>query len=200
MRPPGMKRQTMISCIPNCWSDFSAHARAALPVGVAKNRRSAAGPKRRPMRYDRLSPRKAPAAAAATSNAMRGSVLPAVATPRAMMAVSLGRTGKIASSAGMTTAMRYEIAASTWRLVSALIRSPGESYGCRVLFRSSCLLHVGRRVDARRERNNWTHRTSNPTPKAIHGAATIRSLPVICPALCCRCYPVSVHPVGVPAR
>ena len=37
---------------------------------------------------------------------MRGSVLPAVATPRAMTAVSLGSTGKIASSPGMTTATR----------------------------------------------------------------------------------------------
>ena len=36
---------------------------------------------------------------------MRGSALPAVATPRAMIAVSLGTTGKIASSAGMTIAM-----------------------------------------------------------------------------------------------
>jgi hypothetical protein len=79
------------------------------------------------MRYDRLSPRKAPAAAAATSSAMRGSALPAVATPRAMTAVSLGRTGMIASSAGMMIAIRYEITASTWRLVNAPIsgRVPG---------------------------------------------------------------------------
>jgi len=37
---------------------------------------------------------------------MRGSVLPAVVTPRVMTAVSLGRTGKIASRAGMTSAIR----------------------------------------------------------------------------------------------
>lgn len=121
VRPPGMKRQTMMSCVPKRWSDVCAHARARFPFGVAKNRRSAAGPKRRPMRYDRLSPRKAPAAAAATSSAMRGSALPAVATPRAMTAVSLGRTGMIASRAGMMIAIRYETAASTWRLVSAPI-------------------------------------------------------------------------------
>ena len=49
---------------------------------------------------------KAPPAAQATSSAMRGSVLPAVATPRAMIAVSPGSTGKTASSAGMTKAIR----------------------------------------------------------------------------------------------
>jgi hypothetical protein len=37
---------------------------------------------------------------------MRGSVLPAVATPRAITAVSLGTTGTMASSAGKMTAMR----------------------------------------------------------------------------------------------
>ena len=36
---------------------------------------------------------------------MRGSALPAVATPRAMMTVSLGSTGRIASRAGMMIAM-----------------------------------------------------------------------------------------------
>jgi hypothetical protein len=57
------------------------------------------------MTWERLSPRNAPAAAQRMSKAMRGSALPAVATPRAMRTVSLGSTGKIASSAGMTTAM-----------------------------------------------------------------------------------------------
>ncbi len=37
---------------------------------------------------------------------MRGSVLPAVATPRAMTADSPGSTGKTALSAGMTKAIR----------------------------------------------------------------------------------------------
>jgi hypothetical protein len=37
---------------------------------------------------------------------MRGSELPAVATPSAMMAVSPGSAGKTASSAGMTKATR----------------------------------------------------------------------------------------------
>jgi hypothetical protein len=49
---------------------------------------------------------KAPAAAQPTSNAIRGSALPAVATPRAMTAVSPGSAGKIASSAGMMKAAR----------------------------------------------------------------------------------------------
>lgn len=106
VRPPGMKRHTMMSWIPYRRSDRSAHPRAARPFGVAKNRRSAAGPNRRPIRYDRLSPAKAPAAAVTISSAMRGSVLPAVATPRAMIAVSLGSTGRIASSAGTRKAMR----------------------------------------------------------------------------------------------
>jgi len=48
----------------------------------------------------------APAAAQAMSSAIRGSVLPAVATPRAMIAVSLGSTGKIASRAGSRNASR----------------------------------------------------------------------------------------------
>ena len=37
---------------------------------------------------------------------MRGSALPAVATPSAMTVVSLGSTGMIASSAGMRSAIR----------------------------------------------------------------------------------------------
>ncbi|GEM_PF-1588610 len=47
----------------------------------------------------------APIAEQATSSAMRGSVLPAVATPSAMTTVSLGSTGRTASRAGMMTAM-----------------------------------------------------------------------------------------------
>ena len=105
----------MMSCTPNRASDLSAQAWAAFPFGVAKNRRCAAGPNRRPMRYDRLSPRKAPAAAQATSSAIRGSALPAVATPSAMTADSLGSTGKIASSAGTMTATRYDSTESTCR-------------------------------------------------------------------------------------
>ena len=50
VRPPGMKRQTMISCGPYRSSDRSAHARVRAPLGPAKNRRSTAGPKRRPSR------------------------------------------------------------------------------------------------------------------------------------------------------
>ena len=71
---------------------------------------------------------KAPAAAQPMSSAMRGSALPAVATPSAMIAVSAGSTGKTASSAGMTKAMRYESAESTCRLASALIGArPGRA-------------------------------------------------------------------------
>ncbi len=49
---------------------------------------------------------KAPAAAQPMSSAMRGSALPAVATPSAMIALSAGSTGKTASSAGKTKAIR----------------------------------------------------------------------------------------------
>jgi hypothetical protein len=55
---------------------------------------------------------------------MRGSVLPAVATPRAMTTVSPGSTRKIASSAGMTSAIRYESAEPAWRVPNALIGVP----------------------------------------------------------------------------
>ena len=48
----------------------------------------------------------APAAAQAVSSAIRGSVLPAVATPRAMTTVSLGSTGMTASRAGSRIATR----------------------------------------------------------------------------------------------
>lgn len=50
VRPPGMKRQAMMSCIPNWASDRSAHARAFMPLGVAKYRRWTAGPNQRPRR------------------------------------------------------------------------------------------------------------------------------------------------------
>ena len=50
VRPPGMKRQTTMSWVPNRSSDRSAHARVALPLGVLKNLRSTAGPNRRPSR------------------------------------------------------------------------------------------------------------------------------------------------------
>lgn len=55
---------------------------------------------------------------------MRGSVLPAVTTPSVMIAVSLGSTGKMASRAGMTMAIRYDSGELAWRLVRTLIRSP----------------------------------------------------------------------------
>ena len=50
VRPPGMKRQAMMSCMPNRPSDRSAHARVFMPLGVAKNLRCTAGPKWRPRR------------------------------------------------------------------------------------------------------------------------------------------------------
>ena len=50
VRPPGMKRQAMMSCGPNRASDRSAHARLFMPLGVAKNRRWIAGPNLRPRR------------------------------------------------------------------------------------------------------------------------------------------------------
>ena len=64
---------------------------------------------------------------------MRGSVLPAVATPRAMIAVSLGSTGKIASSAGITKAIRYASSEPTWRLPSALIGARRQCPSCQRL-------------------------------------------------------------------
>jgi len=47
--------------------------------------------------------------------------------------------------------------------------------------------------------------TATQMPKMTHGAATIRSLPVISPALCCvasgvSLYAVPVQPPSVPAR
>jgi len=50
VRPPGMKRQTMMSCVPNRSSDRSAHACVRWPFGVLKNLRCIAGPKWRPSR------------------------------------------------------------------------------------------------------------------------------------------------------
>jgi hypothetical protein len=120
----------------------------------------------------------------------------------------------MASSAGMMTAMRYEITESTWRLVSAPISGPAPSgrprppgWAGRVHVRASCLPHLGGlsfpgwrdagassrrfRADERRERNSRTQRISSPMPKAIHGAATIRSDPFILPVPCCQCRPVS---------
>src|SRR5580704_14230619 len=58
---------------------------------------------------------------------MRGSALPAVATPSAMTTVSLGSTGMTASRAGMTIAMTYERTEPTCRLVSALTGAPALS-------------------------------------------------------------------------
>src|ERR1051325_10975604 len=55
---------------------------------------------------------------------MRGSALPAVATPSVMMMVSLGSTGKTASSAGKMIAAAYESRESTCRLASALTYAP----------------------------------------------------------------------------
>jgi len=45
VRPPGMKRQTTMSCVPNRSSDRSAHACVRWPFGVLKNLRCMAGPK-----------------------------------------------------------------------------------------------------------------------------------------------------------
>ena len=50
VRPPGMKRQTTMTCMPYLCSDRSAQARCRVPRLVEKNLRSANGPKRRPMR------------------------------------------------------------------------------------------------------------------------------------------------------
>ena len=50
VRPPGMKRQTTMSCVPHRASDRSAYARAFMPFAVLKNLRCTAGPKRRPRR------------------------------------------------------------------------------------------------------------------------------------------------------
>ena len=106
VRPPGMNRQTTMSGMPYRSSERTAQARRRAPFSPPKNRRSTYGPKRRPSREQRLSPRNAPNAAHATSRAMRGSALPAVATPSAMTTVSLGSTGKTASRAGSTIATR----------------------------------------------------------------------------------------------
>src|ERR1700759_1900698 len=58
---------------------------------------------------------------------MRGSALPAVATPSVMTMVSLGSTGRTASSAGKTIAAAYESRESTCRLASALTYAPGRA-------------------------------------------------------------------------
>ena len=50
VRPPGMKRQTTMSWVPNRSSDRSAHACLRWPFGVLKNLRCTLGPKRRPSR------------------------------------------------------------------------------------------------------------------------------------------------------
>jgi hypothetical protein len=76
------------------------------------------------MRYDRLSPANAPAAAQATIRKMRGSDDPDVATPNAMITVSLGSTGITASRHGSPNAIRYENADPTWRLVIPLNAHP----------------------------------------------------------------------------
>src|SRR5690242_15819183 len=55
---------------------------------------------------------------------MRGSALPAVATPSVITAVSLGITGRIASRAGATIAIRYESRESTCRASSAIMYAP----------------------------------------------------------------------------
>ena len=106
VRPPGMNRHTMISPMPNRVSERSAQSFRAAPFSPEKNRRVAQGPKRHPIRYDRLSPANAPTAAHSTSSRIRGSVDPAVATPNAMMTVSLGTTGSTASRQGSTNAIR----------------------------------------------------------------------------------------------
>src|SRR5690348_17964520 len=55
---------------------------------------------------------------------MRGSALPAVATPSVITAVSLGITGRIASRAGARIAIRYESRESTRRASSAIMHAP----------------------------------------------------------------------------
>src|SRR5690242_208318 len=55
---------------------------------------------------------------------MRGSALPAVATPSVITAVSLGITGRIASRAGARIAIRYESRESTRRASSAIMYAP----------------------------------------------------------------------------
>ena len=106
VRPPGMNRQTMISPMPNRRSERSAQSSRAAPFSPEKNRRVAHGPNRHPIRYDRLSPANAPTAAQSTSRKIRGSVDPAVATPNAMITVSLGSTGSTASRHGSANASR----------------------------------------------------------------------------------------------
>jgi len=106
VRPPGMNRQTMMSPMPYRCSERSAQARRAAPFSPEKNRRVAHGPKRHPIRYDRLSPANAPAAAHSRIRKIRGSDDPAVATPNAMITVSLGRMGTTASKQGSPNAIR----------------------------------------------------------------------------------------------
>src|SRR5689334_21285159 len=55
---------------------------------------------------------------------MRGSALPAVATPSVITAVSLGITGRIASRAGARIAIRYESRESTRSTSSAIMYAP----------------------------------------------------------------------------
>jgi len=101
-----MNRQTMMSPVPNRASDRSAQSRRATPFALLKKRPSTQGANRQPIRYARLSPLNAPRAAQATIRKTRGSVDPAVATPNAMITVSLGSSGSTASRQGSTNAIR----------------------------------------------------------------------------------------------
>ena len=96
----------MMSPVPNLASDRSAQSRRATPFALLKKRPSTQGANRQPIRYARLSPLNAPRAAQATIRKTRGSVDPAVATPNAMITVSLGSSGSTASRQGSTNAIR----------------------------------------------------------------------------------------------
>jgi len=96
----------MMSPVPNRASDRCAQSRRAAPFALLKKRLSTQGANRQPMKYARLSPVNAPRAAQATIRKIRGSADPAVATPKAMITVSLGSTGSTASRQGSTNAIR----------------------------------------------------------------------------------------------
>ena len=96
----------MMSPVPNLARDRSAQARRAAPFSLLKKRPSTQGANRHPIRYARLSPVNAPRAAQVTIRKTRGSLDPALATPKAMITVSLGSNGSTASRQGSTNAIR----------------------------------------------------------------------------------------------
>ena len=89
---------------PRTSSWFSAHAIRRFAFSPEKKRLTVRSPKKWPRPYEMLSPTKAPAAAAAIAITTFRSPAPA-STPAVIATVSLGTTGKNASSVAITNTM-----------------------------------------------------------------------------------------------